>query len=255
MNLLNSIIENNKKSWDIVAKHFAGGDVLPSYGPLAQSEEELDLIGDVTGKTVLEVGFGSGHSLLYMNNNDAKELWGVDFSSAQKELAQKTLNGIEANLFTAPMEEEMGLPKSYFDLVYSIYAIGWSSDLPATFKLIHSYLKEGGNFVFSWEHPFYNQIKCRDHQFILTDSYQRGGYIETTSFKGEDAPMQIPKYKMATFINAFLKAGFELIEIIESDIPVHATGEEIPYSEKYYSLHKASHFPTTFIVKARKRTL
>lgn len=40
------------------------------------------------------------------------------------DLAQKTLYGIEASLFTAPMEEEIGLPKNYFDLVYSIYAIG-----------------------------------------------------------------------------------------------------------------------------------
>ncbi|OUZ38783.1 class I SAM-dependent methyltransferase [Solibacillus kalamii] len=252
---LNSIIENNKNSWDIVAKHFAGGDALPSYGPLAQTEEELHLLGDVAGKMVLEVGFGSGHSLLYMKNNGAKELWGVDFSKAQKELAEKTLNGIEANLFTAPMEQEIGLPKSYFDLVYSVYAIGWSNDLPATFTLIHSYLKEGGEFVFSWEHPFYSQIKCRDHQFILTDSYQREGYIETTSFKGEDAPMQIPKYKMATYINALLQSNFELVEIVESDVPAHTKDEEIPYSEKYYSLYKASHYPTTFIVKARKSTL
>ncbi|MBD8032540.1 class I SAM-dependent methyltransferase [Solibacillus merdavium] len=251
---MNNIIENNKKSWDIVAKHFAGGDALPGYGPLAQTEEELHLIGSVAGKKVLEIGFGSGHSLLYMNNNGAKELWGVDFSSEQKELAQTTLNGIKATLHTAPMEQEIGLPKNYFDLVYSIYAIGWSSDLSATFKLIHSYLKDGGEFVFSWEHPFYSQIKCRDHQFLLTDSYQREGYIETTTFKGEDAPMQIPKYKMATFINALLRANFELVEIIESDIPEQAKTEEVTYSERYYSLHKASHFPTTFIVKAIKRS-
>lgn len=252
---MNSIIENNKKSWDIVAKHFAGGDALPSYGPFAQTEEELHLIGSVAEKRVLEIGFGSGHSLLYMKEKGAKELWGVDFSSVQKELAQKTLNGIDAKLFTAPMEEEIGLPINYFDLVYSIYAIGWSNDLSGTFKLIHSYLKDGGEFIFSWEHPYYNRIKCRNNQFILTDSYQRAGYIEMVSFKGEDAPMQIPKYKMATFINALLQANFELVEVIESDIPTQSKNKEIPYSEKYYSLHKASHFPTTFIVKARKRTL
>lgn len=251
---MNNIIENNKKSWDIVAKHFAGGDALPYYGPFAQTEEKLHLIGSVEGKKVLEIGFGSGHSLLYMNNKGAKELWGVDFSNTQKELAQSTLNGIEASLHTAPMEQEIGLPKNYFDLVYSIYAIGWSSDLSATFQLIHSYLKEGGEFVFSWEHPFYSHIKCRDHQFLLTDSYQREGYIEMTSFKGEDALMQIPKYKMATFINALLRANFELVEIVESDIPEQAKTEEVTYSERYYSLHKASHFPTTFIVKARKRS-
>lgn len=46
-----------------------------------------------------------------MKENGAAELWGVDFSAAQKEIATQTLNGIEAKLFTAPMEEEIGLPK------------------------------------------------------------------------------------------------------------------------------------------------
>ncbi|MEK4626823.1 MAG: class I SAM-dependent methyltransferase [Solibacillus sp.] len=246
-------IENNQTSWNIVAKHFNGVDALPSYGPYSQTEQELHLIGSCTNKKVLEIGFGSGHSLLYMKENGAAELWGVDFSAAQKEIATQTLNGIEAKLFTAPMEEEIGLPKNYFDLVFSIYAIGWSNDLTQTFQLIHSYLKPGGEFVFSWEHPYYSQIKCREHQFYLTGSYQQEGYIETTSFKGEDAPMMIPKYKMATFINALLKANFELVELIESDISEGKKGQDIPYSETYYSLHKASHFPTTFIVKARKK--
>ncbi|MEK4079866.1 hypothetical protein AB1K09_08055 [Solibacillus silvestris] len=42
------------------------GDAFPSYGPLAQTEEELHLIGSVEEKKVLEIGFGSSHSLLYI---------------------------------------------------------------------------------------------------------------------------------------------------------------------------------------------
>lgn len=250
---MKNVTEKNQASWNKVAKHFNGVDALPSYGPNAQTEDELNLIGSCTDKKVLEIGFGSGHSLLYMKEKGAAELWGVDFSASQKEIATKTLNGVEANLFTAPMEEEIGLPTTYFDLVYSIYAIGWSSDLAKTFKLIHAYLKPGGEFVFSWEHPFYAQIKCQDHQFYLTGSYQQEGFIQTTTFKGEDAPMLIPKYKMATFINALLKANFEIVSLIESDIPKNVRNSEIPYSEQYYSLHKASHFPTTFIVKVKKK--
>lgn len=250
---MKSVIENNQASWNIVAKHFEGGDALPSYGPFSQTEDELNLIGSCIGKNVLEIGFGSGHSLLYMKENGAAEIWGVDFSTAQKELATKTLEGFESKLFTAPMEKEIGLPKNYFDLVYSIYAIGWSSNLAQTFQLIHSYLKPGGEFIFSWEHPYYSHIKCKDHQFYLTESYQQEGYIQTTKFKGEDAPMMIPKYKMATFINELLKANFELIELIESNIPQSMQNQEIPYSESYYSLHKASQYPATFIVKVRKQ--
>lgn len=250
---MKSAIENNQASWNIVAKHFDGVDALPSYGPFSQTEEELNLIGTCLDKNVLEIGFGSGHSLLYMNEKGAAELWGVDFSAAQKEIATKNLAGIETKLFTAPMEEEIGLPKNYFDLVYSIYAVGWSNNLAQTFQLIHSYLKPGGEFIFSWEHPYYSHIKCKEQQFYLTDSYQQEGYIQTTKFKGEEAPMMIPKYKMATFINELLKVNFELVELIESDVPESMKNQEIPYSESYYSLHKASFFPTTFIVKVKKK--
>ncbi len=47
------------------------------------------------------------------------------------------------------MEEEVDIPKGYFDIVYSIYALGWTSDLRKTLELIHSYVKPGGRFVFS----------------------------------------------------------------------------------------------------------
>ncbi len=250
---MKDIIESNQSSWNIVAKYFNGIDALPSYGPFTQSEEELNLIGACDGKNVLEIGFGSGHSLLYMHNKGAAELWGVDFSIAQMAFARETLADIDATLYTAPMEQEIGLPKEYFDLVYSIYAIGWSNDLAKTFQLIYSYLKPGGEFVFSWEHPFYAQIKCQDHQFYLNGSYQQEGSIDMPTFKGEDAPMMVPKYKMATFVNELLKANFELVSLIESDIPKDMKNTDIPYSERYYSLHKANHFPTTFIIKVKKK--
>ena len=41
------------------------------------------------------------------------------------------------------MEEEGDIPKGYFDIVYSIYALGWTSDLRKTLELIYSYVKPG----------------------------------------------------------------------------------------------------------------
>ena len=40
------------------------------------------------------------------------------------------------------MEEECGIPADYFDYVYSIYAIGWTTDLEGTFCRIATYLKK-----------------------------------------------------------------------------------------------------------------
>ena len=60
MFMANDILDQNKKSWDKVSHHFNGKDALPSYGPDAQTEEELMLFEDILHKKVLDIGFGSG---------------------------------------------------------------------------------------------------------------------------------------------------------------------------------------------------
>lgn len=74
------ILQQNKESWDKVAHHFNGIDALPSYGPFSQTEEELRLFEEIENKKVLDIGCGSGHSLLYMADKGASELWGIDLS-------------------------------------------------------------------------------------------------------------------------------------------------------------------------------
>lgn len=45
------------------------------------------------------------------------------------------------------MEDELDVPRDYFDYVYSIYGIGWTTDLQGTFDKIASYLKKDGIFI------------------------------------------------------------------------------------------------------------
>ena len=246
------IIEQNKKSWNQVGHHFNGKDALPSYGPFAQTEEELGLFEELKDKKVLDIGCGSGHSLRYMAEMGASELWGVDLSEAQIANAKETLKDVKSNLFCAPMEAEIGLPKQYFDVVYSIYAIGWSTDLSATFELINSYLKPGGSFIFSWDHPLYPHLKSQNGELYLEGSYQQEGFTKYQNFKGEEAPVVIPKRKMATYINELIKAGFTIESVIESEVSNRFNGAKEEKSDRYYSLHKARKFPTTMIIKSKK---
>ncbi|MFS0823330.1 class I SAM-dependent methyltransferase [Bacillus sp. 1P02SD] len=247
------ILKNNKKSWDKVAQHFNGKDALPSYGPFTQTEEELRLFEDLTNKKILDIGCGSGHSLRYMAENGASELWGIDLSQNQIETAKETLKGMNPNLYCAPMEKDINLPKEDFDFVYSIYAIGWTMDLPATFKLIHSYLNSGGSFIFSWDHPLYPHLKSENGQIFLEGSYQNEGTVTYDNFKGEEAPMVIPTRKMSTYINELITVGFTIEKVIESDVSESFDSIEDEGSDRYYSLSKARKFPTTMIIKARKQ--
>ncbi|WP_263621412.1 class I SAM-dependent methyltransferase [Rossellomorea aquimaris] len=246
------MLEQNKKSWNKVAHHFNGKDALPSYGPYTQTEEELRLFDDVEDKKVLDIGCGSGHSLRYLAEKGAGELWGVDLSSAQIDTAKRTLEGLNANLHCAPMEVDVGIPKDYFDVVCSIYAIGWTTDLPTTYNMIHSYMKPGGSFIFSWDHPLYPFLKSENGTLTFAGSYQDEGTTTYRHFKGEDAPVSIPNRKLATYVNELIKAGFVIESIVESDVSAAFDSDDEDVSDRYYSLHKAKRFPTTMIIKARK---
>ena len=144
------ILRTNQSYWDTNADLWFGTTALPTYGVKFVTEDDLHLFGDVAGKKLLEICCGSGHSLKYHADRNAAELWGVDISHKQLENADTYLreHGYTAKLICSPMEEELDIPTDYFDFVYSIYGIGWTTDLQGTFRKIASYLKKDGIFIF-----------------------------------------------------------------------------------------------------------
>lgn len=78
----------NRAGWDRVAPSFHGGTALPEYGPLAPTEDSLRLLELTPGMRVLELGCGSGHSLRYLAERGAGELWGLDLSPVQIALSR-----------------------------------------------------------------------------------------------------------------------------------------------------------------------
>ncbi|MFP3423300.1 class I SAM-dependent methyltransferase, partial [Bacillus sp. SIMBA_161] len=60
------------------------------------------------------------------------------------------------------------------------------------------------------------------------------------------------KRKFSTYLNALVKAGFSIEQVVEPDVPHDLKKTNAEVSDRYYSLYKAQKFPTTFIIKARK---
>ncbi|MDQ0273775.1 class I SAM-dependent methyltransferase [Cytobacillus purgationiresistens] len=243
------LLSINKEAWDKAAERFYGRNPLPEYGPLAPTEEELQLFGDVSNKKVLDIGCGSGHSLFYMKQHHASELWGIDLSKSQVKAAKLLLKNCTppVQLFESPMEINPGLPINYFDIVYSIYALGWTTNLEQTLGHIHSYLKPGGTFIFSWEHPLYNRVKHTNSELIFNQSYHDEGSYEHEAWS---QPVFMQQYKISTYINALIRNGFAIDQIVE-DISLSELDIE-RHSNRWYSYEKAQFLPTTLIIKSRK---
>ncbi|WP_245954896.1 class I SAM-dependent methyltransferase [Paenibacillus flagellatus] len=243
----NSIYETNGFYWDTNGNDFLGAIVLPHYGAFV-SEEKCRLFGDVSGKKVLEIGCGNGRSLQYLGERQAAELWAVDLSEKQIEKAARHLKacGLTARLIRSPMEEECGLPMDYFDFVYSIYAIGWTTDLEGTFCRIASYLRKNGVFIFSWSHPIHKCVAAEGDKLVFKKSYFDESWYSVTLQEGE---LTLSDRKLSTYVNALAKAGFVIEEMIEQ------SDEEMMQSREGRSdfAEKARMLPVTFVVKARKR--
>ena len=249
------ILRINRKGWNEVAPKFYGGTALPKYGPLAQTEDRLHLIDELQGKTALELGCGSGHTLGYLaRERGAGELWGLDLSDEQIRFAREYLEAekIPARLFLSSMDENPGIPAAAFDLVVSIYALGWTPDLRRTLALVYSYLKPGGVFIFSWEHPVYHCLDYRPELdgYEFTRSYLQEGAEIDPSWKGVEIVLNMRS--LSTFLNAVIESGLLLEKVIECEPELSLAREQDFAPDKWYSVPRAKLVPTTFIVKARK---
>ncbi|MFF2089873.1 class I SAM-dependent methyltransferase [Paenibacillus sp. NPDC058174] len=242
-------IQSNKKSWDEVAPRFFGRTALPTFGPFAPLESDLNLFGEVANLRVLDIGCGSGHSLEYMASRGVSELWGIDLSDTQLEAARNLLKANESilKLFQGPMENDHGLPHHYFDVVYSIYAIGWTVDLRQTLHNVFNYLKPGGVFIFSWEHPLHNRIKYENDSFVVKKSYHEEGIHQSEAW---NIPAMMNQMKLSTYINELIQTGFQIERVVEDVVIPEQTEPDNPM--RWYSLEKAALIPPTFIIKCSK---
>ncbi len=242
-------LEINRSAWNRIANLNKGRTALPRYGPLAPTEDELQLLGGIDGKRVLEIGCGNGLSLAWLAERGAAELWGTDLSEKQLDIARQILadRGITARLIPGAMEAEVGLPEDHFDLIVSIYALGWTTDLPATLRLVARYLKVGGVFVFSWEHPVHSCLEKTAAGFTVKRSYSDEGPVEQMRWK--DVPIVMHARKLSTFINGLIEAGLAVERVIEGDLREESAAD---FPHRYYSKERARMMPTTVIIKARK---
>lgn len=245
-------LSTNRAGWDRVAPQFHGGTALPEYGPLAPTEDSLGLLDPETDPCALELGCGSGHSLRYLAERGARELWGVDLSPVQIAFAEETLRPFASRvrLFESAMELNPGIPSDHFDLVFSIYGLGWTTDLPTTMGLVVRYLRPGGSFIASWEHPVYGCLEWNGRQYTVSEPYFTEGPREHASWKG--VPIVIHRRTLSTFVREIILAGLRLEALVETPLDPAAVNDAHVDPERWYSLDRARLMPTTFIIKARK---
>ncbi|NYA46338.1 class I SAM-dependent methyltransferase [Serratia fonticola] len=193
------------------------------YAQLSRSVQGLDgapewstirsILPDLQGKKVVDLGCGYGWFCRSAREQGAAQVLGMDLSEKMLGKA-KEMTKDPAIEYRQQDLEALQLPAASFDLVYSSLTLHYIEDLGKLFATVYQALVNGGEFIFTAEHPIYTAPK---HQGWLVDeagqkSWPINGYQqEGQRISNWLAEGVIKQHRMlGTYINLLVQQGFTI---------------------------------------------
>ncbi|MBO5313239.1 MAG: class I SAM-dependent methyltransferase [Clostridia bacterium] len=223
-----------------------------NYNDLIEQPIVFQLLGDLTGKRVLDIGCGYGAMTIKIASKGARQVTGIDVSERMIEKGKRENPHPSITYKVLPAEELTSL-EGRFDAVVSCLAIHYIEDFEKLFSDVYSLLNPDGEFIFSMEHPMYTASKVAQRWICEPNSEIATGFV--TDHYGEEGlrciewlGKKITKYhhKVDTVFNSLISAGFSFERVIEPS-PSRELIEKVPKTA--HELHR----PAYLIVKCKRR--
>ncbi len=234
-------------------------DFFENYGKMPRSIDGLNSAGewhvlqnmlpDFQDKNVLDLGCGYGWHCIYAKEQGAKNVIGIDLSQKMIDKAKENSKDLSIEYYQMPVED-IEFENEQFDIIFSSLTFHYIENLDIVFRKINKFLKKGGSFVFSMEHPAFTskaeQDWFKDEKGNLlhwpVDNYQDEG-IRQTNFLGH----KVIKYHrtVASILNTVIDSGFAIKQISEPK-----PSDEI--IEKYPAMKDELRRPIFIMVSAGK---
>lgn len=221
-------IEINREAWNRRTSYHVDSEFYntPAFiaGKSSLNSIELELLGDVKGKSILHLQCHFGLDSISLSRLGA-EVTGVDLADAAitkaKELANETNQDTKficCDIYDLPqyLDEK-------FDIVFTSYGtIGWLPDMDKWAQIVSRYLKPTGQFVFAEFHPV---VWMFDDDFsnVGYNYFNRDAIIESTAgtYAEKDADESFDhvswNHPISEVVSALLSSGLELKHFEEYD--------------------------------------
>ncbi|MFS0785150.1 class I SAM-dependent methyltransferase [Shouchella sp. 1P09AA] len=207
-----------------------------------------ELVPNLKGKHLLDLGCGFGWHSRYFNEQGAEHVIGIDLSANMIQQARQMTSAKEIEYVQGAIEDISFKPDA-FDFIFSSLALHYVEDYKGFISNVKNLLVSGGELLFSVEHPVFTARAEQDWfydangqiQHWPLDHYQEES-IRSTTFLTEN----VVKYHrtLSTYLNELLFAGF-VIERVEEPKPDPKLMEQNPaYKDELRR-------PMFLIIKAR----
>jgi SAM-dependent methyltransferase len=220
----------------------------PTWGTYGVPEAELNVLGDVAGKDVIELGCGTAYFSAWLAKLGARPV-GLDVTPAQLETARRMMaeTGIEFPLVEADAED-VPLPDESFDVALSEYGASIWCDPARWIPEAHRLLRPDGELVFLCNSPL--ATICMPDEGKIEERLVRSQFdLGRMQWPGENEGVEW-HLGHGDMLRLLRETGFEVEGLWELRAPASAVDHE------YYDFVPAEwarRWPAEEIWKARKR--
>lgn len=231
------VIEKFDDDGDFSRKHLLNPSILP-------------LLGNVKGKTILDAGCGEGYLCRLLVGMGAK-LTGLEPADRLIQYAikreQKEKLGI--NYVKEDLSKWQGNSDS-FDIVVSNMVFMDIPDYRPAIKNCINVLKPKGSFVFSINHPSFEEQNNISQEFQHAKDWQEKPSLEISEYFKEYEIKNFTGYSfhrtLSTYVNFLIENGCEIKQIIEPQLS-EDVGKQNPHHERNV------HIPSFLVIHATKK--
>jgi SAM-dependent methyltransferase len=240
----------NRQHWDAQSDEYqaAHGEQLArnplAWGVWSIPEDELQILGDVRDKHVLEFGCGAAQWSIALAKRGARCV-GLDNSTRQLEHARRNqqIAGVEFPLVHASAES-VPLPNSTFDIVFCDHGAMTFADPLQTVPEAARLLRPGGLLAFSAETPLH--FICWDESAKSVGVTLRESYFD--SRRADDGSSVCFSLPYGEWIALFRLHNLNIESLIELRPPRNA---ETTYTD-FVSFEWANAWPAEQIWRVRR---
>lgn len=259
-------LEINRQSWNNRVETHLKSDFYDNEnfikGKSSLNAIELNLLGDIHGKSILHLQCHFGQDSISLSRLGAK-VTGVDLSDkaidSAKQIAKETQS--TARFICCDIYDLPNHLNEKFDIVFTSYGtIGWLPDLDKWADIISTFLKPSGRFVFVEFHPV---VWMFDDNFDKIDYryFNSGAIIETESGTYADKKAAISQSYVAwnhgigEVLNSLISHNLEINSFDEFDYsPYNCFNKTVEFEPNKFRIeHLSDKIPMVYSIVAIKK--
>ncbi|MBK8493307.1 MAG: class I SAM-dependent methyltransferase [Saprospirales bacterium] len=219
-------LNTNKKSWNIQVDVNFKSDFYDVPGFLAGRNSlnsiELELLGDVKGKSILHLQCHFGQDTLSLARMGA-QVTGVDFSEQAIEKARSLASEmqLDAEFICCDVYGLKEILDKKYDIVFTTYGtIGWLPDMDRWADIVSTFLRPGGQFVFAEFHPvvwmFDDEFEKVAYSYLQSEMIQEetsGSYAD----RNADVKMELISWNhgLSEVMSSLIRHGIRIDQFHE----------------------------------------